>query len=496
MIHEYFDYFHIGYYGVTIFLIDLVTGIHVLLNKHEESASAVLWLLFVFYFPVIGVILYLIFGINRVYTRGIQVKLANELIKSEKTDPVHNAFANHYSEQKNFIYTTDIADYPGYCKMLDRLLPDTLPLEGNFVELLMDGTKAYPRMLKEIEKAKRNIHLQSFIIMNDPIGSEILGALEKKAREGVDVKVLYDRFGSLKSGMLYRIYGRGLKNFQIHPFLPFSIRAPWTIQLRNHRKLLIIDGKTVFTGGINISKDNDSRWSRADRYIHDLHCLIKGPAVGEFQFSFLRDWFYVTSQRPNEILREEHFPILKSHGNSIVRVVSSGPGHDYEATEKVFMTAISTAEKYVWIISPYFIPDKPFWKAMCATVARGVEVRVVLPKKNNHWYVQFASQSLFMRLLENGVKIYEKEGSFSHAKAMLVDGVWAYMGSSNCDIRSFRLNYELDFVVARGDFLNVLHNQFMTEMASSKEVMFQDIMKKSLFQQLAENGCALFTPVM
>lgn len=493
---EHFDFLVTVFLGLGFFLISLVTSIHILLNKHEEPVSAVLWVFVVFSFPIVGLIFYLIFGINRRHTQGIRIKTAHEFVNAGKIEPAHKPLISYLEEQRRFIAKVDSPDF----HMLDRLLSSTVPLTGNKVELLCDGTKAYPRMLKEIEKAKNSVNLQSYIIMDDPIGKKIFDLLEQKAREGVNVKVIYDRFGSWPAflSLFFTKFGKNIPNLKIRPFAPFNLKAPWSIQLRNHRKLIVIDGQVAFVGGINISGDNDSRLNRKDRYIHDLHCFIKGPAVGEFQFSFLRDWHYVTSTPLDQLFKEDYFPSFKECGDSIVRVVASGPGgeEDYEASEKVFMTAVSTAKQYIWIMTPYFIPDKPFWRFLCMAVAKGVEVRIIIPQKNNHWYIHYATQSLYRPLLEAGIRIYEKRGSFSHAKAMLVDGVWAYMGSSNCDVRSFRLNYELDFTITKGVFLDQLHSQFMKEMEDSKEICLEDILNKKIALQLLENACSLFTPVL
>jgi cardiolipin synthase len=489
----------------TVFLIivDIVicafVAVHIVLNKHEEPPAAVAWLIIVFSFPIAGTLLYILFGINKMYTRGIQIKVAHDLVSSHKNNPEHQPINKYLSEQAKFILKPENqADYPAHCMSLDRVLHDTVPLTGNRIELLLDGTKAYPKMLEEIEKAKNSIHLQSFIIMDDTIGKSMLDRLEAKAKSGVKVKIIYDKFGSAKALMsfLFRNYGGNNPNFEMKPFSPFNLKSPWSIQLRNHRKLLVIDGRTAFVGGINISSDNVTGLSSPDHYIHDLHCVIMGPAVGELQVSFLRDWHYVSATHPTHLFIEDNFPVPEKCGDSIVRVIDTGPGQNYEAIEKVFFTAFSTAQRYVWIMTPYFVPDKPFIKMLCATVARGVEVRIIVPKKNNHWYVQYATQSLYGNLLESGVRIYEKEGVFSHAKAMIVDGSWALMGSSNCDVRSFKLNFELDFAVMQGDFLDVLHSQFQKEMSECREVLLENVLNKKLPRQILENTCSLLIPIL
>ena len=509
------DFFKISYFTIVVILVNTATAIHILLNKHDQPVSAVMWLLTVYFIPVLGVTLYILFGINRTKTRALNIQIANELIKNERAkkqaeikpaelmnksevskDELHKTLSNYLHQQHLYEYIGSPQEpYPEYCKMLDRMLPDSIPLSGNDVELLLDGTQAYPKMLSQIEKAEHSIHLQSYIIMNDTIGKTLFAVLKKKADQGVKVKVLYDRFGSMHAfvTMFFPKVVKNTKNFEVVPFTQFR---PWSIQLRNHRKLMVIDGKTAFIGGINISNDNYGKTAKKDRYIHDLHCLVTGPIVGELQFSFLRDWHCITNASPLELLKDEYFPPMLNRGKSIARIISSGPGQCYEATEKVYMTAIATAQKYVWLMTPYFVPDKPFVKLICVAAARGIEIKIIVPAKNNHWYIQLATQSLYAPLLEAGVRIFEKKGPFSHAKAMLIDGQWAKMGSSNCDVRSFKLNYELDFIVEKGEFLEQLHDQFNEEISNSNEIHLEDIKDKSIPVQLAENFCALFTPVM
>jgi cardiolipin synthase len=484
-------FFQTTFFVILVFVIDVLTAIHILMNKHEQPVSATLWLFIVFSFPLFGVILYLFLGINRIKTLGLKIAMANEAIDTKLINLL-------FALRDKFIYTeyAAIADPMQYNKTIDRLIPETSPLVGNKLELLRDGTTAYPKMLQAIKNAKHNINLQSFIIHNDVIGQEILDALLKKAKQGVQIKVLYDKFGSMQ--VFSRAFARYKKipNFTMTPFAFTNILAPWRVQLRNHRKLLVVDGNTAFIGGINISKDNDINVCNKDKYIHDLHCKILGPAVIPLQLSFLRDWHYATKAPLATIFQPAYFPDIKSQGKSIVRVVDTGPGQKDEATEKVFFTATATAKKSLWIMTPYFTPDHAFIAALIMAAARGVEIRIIMPKLNNHWFVQFASRSLYKLLLTNNIRIFEKTGVFSHTKAMLVDGEWGYMGSSNCNVRSFRLNYELDFVVADGDFIPDLHDQFIRELEKSEEISLNTVLQKKLPIQLLENLCSLLTPIL
>lgn len=336
--------------------------------------------------------------------------------------------------------------------------------------------------------------------MNDEIGKAIFDLLARKASDGVKVKVIYDRFGSSHAIMshFFRKYSGKIPNLQIKSFMRINLFTPWRIQLRNHRKLLVVDGKTAFIGGINISSNNITGIdSTKYKYIHDLHCRIEGTAVGELQFSFLRDWCYATDFPPSRIFTEENFPALDAvSGDSTVRIIDTGPGQNPEASQKVFFTAASAAQKYIWIMTPYFVPDKPFISALGMAAARGVDVKLIVPRNNNHWFVDFACKSLYEKLISNGIRIFEKMGSFSHVKAMIVDGEWIMMGSSNCDVRSFRLNFELDFVAYGGEFISDVREQFLKELYESIEVLPSDLKDKKFLREIAENICSLLTPIL
>ena len=486
---------------VYVFYLILQLGFaaHILLTRNDESSSALMWLIVIILLPVLGMVFYCFFGIIRIKTIGMRVRKIQVFVDSSKDKYLGRQIKSYLERLKKFIPASGSNNYE-LDKMLDNLLPNRVPLTGNKLELLQDGTSAYPKMLEDIKNAEHCIRMQSFIIMNDPVGRKIFDALEKKAENGVDVKVQYDSFGSFKASFSYffhRYLTKNLQNLQIRPFSPFNLFAPWRIQLRNHRKLLVIDGKIAYTGGINISQENfKSNKLPRRKHIHDLHCRITGPAVAEFQMAFLKDWVYSTRSKlvPKEIPYD--FPEQQKEGNSIVRVVDSGPGQNYQGSQNVFFTAAASAKKSLWILTPYFVPNRSFIKALAITAARGVDIRIIVPKNNNHPFVAQASQSFYRFLIASGIKVFEKRGVFSHAKAMLVDGEWAFMGSSNCDVRSFRLNFELDFVAEKGVFIQDLRKQFENELAASKEITLKEVNNKNIFVKLHQNFCALFAPIL
>jgi cardiolipin synthase len=502
------DFFYLTIYGSFV-LAEVLVGMHILLKKHEEQASALLWLFIIIIVPIAGIALYLIFGINRfgkmnarlaMFKRGINdILLINP--QQQFTNLLNNS-NNYYAGIKSLEYSKMFENILSDREIYDTACKEYCLLSGNQIELLEDGTAAYPAMLEAIYNAKVSIRMQSFIITNDPIGKEFFDALEKKADEGVNVKVIYDGFGSFWASFYHffqRYCERKNKNLSIRSFDKFKLFSPWLIQQRNHRKLLVIDGKVAFVGGINIAAANKYIKNRPRRkHIHDLHCRICGPAVSQFHLKFFRDWLFAcsgTKDFRDEILPLE-FPELTKCGDANIGIVAGGPGQVPNATQKAYFIAAATARQSLWIMTPYFVPSRSYLESLCMAVARGVDVKIIVPENNNHKIAGWAAQSFYRQLLNGGVKIFMRQEEFCHAKAMLVDNTWAYMGSSNCDLRSFRVNYELDFTVDDTVFIQRLNKQFEKEMLKSRIVNLCEVDNKPTVVKLAENLSALLAPIL
>ncbi len=483
-------------YVLGYLILYVVLFLHVLHTKFERSDEAMMWLFVITLLPGVGWLFYLFFGI-------IRLKRTNEnLIRAFAIEEQCSAKVPEaqLQWQQLSLYTPDISVLNNrFNATLNRLFPRRIALSGNHVELLQDGVKAYPRMLEDIANAKHCIRLESFIITDDQIGQEFLNLLKRKADEGVDVKILFDSFGSFGLAMshLFRRLSKKHKNFAIQAFSPLNLLAPWKFQLRNHRKLLVIDGSVAYCGGINISEGNERLKSvPKSRYIHDLHCRITGPAVAYYTCLFIRDWWYTMRRhRSVQCVVAGDFPPLEATGNTTLRVMDSDPADNRGGSEKLFFTAAAVCQKSLFIMTPYFVPGEDYINALIMAAARGVDVRVIVPANNNHHFVDWASRSFFPSLLAGGVRIFERRGIFSHTKALLADHEWGFMGSSNCDNRSFQLNFELDFCFEGEEFVSDMSKQFTYELDRSREIQLYDL-NQGYFYQLRGHLCALLAPIL
>lgn len=497
---DFFTEFSFVVSGILI-LLHLFFLLFILYRKSGDAVSTAFWLMTAAVFPVGGFILFLFFGVSGRKRMVFQIAAVNTRLRygSGRRKLLTGAI-----EQQDRALTRFIADDARAAArrnlMLDRLFPECPLLSGNRTELLVDGTEAYPRMLEDIRNARTSIRLQSFILMGDRTGIQFLEALEARAREGVDVKVLYDSFGSFKalfSSRFRRILRGRIPGMQIRAFSQLNLLAPWLFQMRNHRKLLVIDGRIAYTGGINISEENERRQEvPASRHIHDLHCRITGPAVSQLAMTFFRDWAYTTRKSPGEIVVPGELALPEEAGPDTLRVIPSGPGNYYQGSRDLFYTAAMQAQKSLTILTPYFVPGGQYVELLCMAAARGVDVQIIVPQNNNHLFVDLAARSMYGQLLEYGVRIYEKRGNFSHIKALLGDGEWGFMGSSNCDNRSFRLNYELDFWFDGGPAAAALDLEIHQELADCREVTLQETDRKGVVAHLVENACSLLSPIL
>ncbi|KGF78694.1 cardiolipin synthase [Massilia sp. JS1662] len=355
-------------------------------------------------------------------------------------------------------------------------------IAGNKVTLLFDGPATMREMMAAARLATSSINLETYIFDQDPVGNEFADLLIEKQRQGVAVNVMVDAVGALATPAAFfdRMRQAGIRVLIFNPVNPAKARGKWELNNRNHRKLMVVDGKVAFTGGINISSTyaNSSLFRSRQKPgkvdgdkvgWRDTHVKIEGPAVAPLQWSFLDLW---VKQEGGELPQAEYFPTLTAAGDKIIRVLASDPDHESDIY-KALVVAISEAKKSIHITSAYFVPDQQIVDALIAAAKRGVDVRLVLPGVSDHSLIRYAGQGFYDQLLAGGVRIFELQIAVLHAKTAVIDGAWSTIGSANIDRRSFIHNYELNVVVIDPAFGAAMESAFNEDLRDSKEVTLE-----------------------
>ncbi len=485
-----------GAVGALHFLLFCAVAVHCLIHR-RDSRSAIIWLFSAWAFPVLGALGYAAFGVSRVPRKAW---------RKRRTDS-HLGAARQESEREShpLAYWRSLREATAcrppesaarFDSILDRITPDHKLLSGNRITFLEDGTEAFPAMLEAIRSAQHHIHLMSYIINRDSVGRMILDACAARAREGVKVRVMYDAFGSMWARWsFFFLRYRSIPNLRIVKFSQANfLKQQFQINLRNHRKSLVVDGRVAFTGGINLHDGHVEK--KSVPAIRDYHFEILGPLVNEIQYTFIRDWYAMTDESPEELLSESYFGKQDSAGTVAARLVNCGPTSLENSVEEVFFNAIVEARSEITIVTPYLVLTEPLLYALRMTAMRGVLIRLIVPANNNHKSVFYASRSQYQELLEAGVRIFERREPLLHAKAMVADGSISIFGSANMDVRSLRLNYETIVVSYDADLAGRLMGEMLIEISESNEIHLRAWLKRSRLDRLLENAWSLATPIL
>jgi cardiolipin synthase len=470
----------------------MVTG-HALRRRRSPSAT-VLWIAVAWSFPAFGALLYLAFGVDRVPDKGLLKHTVNQSLLHERALAGPLAYGQMLQEQA--VEVSDPGILQDFNRALDTVIPDHPLLGGNRVDVLVTGDEAFPQVFDAIENAKHHIHIMSFIINNDSHGRRLMKLLVRKAKDGVQVRLMYDRFGSTH-GVLSGLFRRARKvpGFKVVGWTQANpLKRQFQINLRNHRKIMVVDGTVAFTGGMNLTSLNIDRPGRPA--VRDYHFKVTGPVVHELQYAFIRDWYFMTREPPRELLTPHFFPELEPVGEEQVRMLNSGPCSEMELIADAFFTAVTSAKKQVLVVTPYFAPNQDLVRALRTAGMRGLDVRLLVPKKNNHFYAGWAGRALYSELLEAGVRVFERRPPFLHGKAMVVDGELVLVGSANMDVRSLRLNYETNLAVCGAAFADRMKAVVLDELRAADEILLEDWVQRPWRHRLAENFCSLMTPVL
>ena len=485
-------------YGTVLHIVlSLLVCLHLLL-KPRDARTSLLWIFFTTAFPVVGPFSYVLFGINTIPNKGWQKQYSDSTFQKRQRLNIrstHPLAAMHVNKNALRVFPSK-GMLTSLNRVLDHLSANHVLLGGNDVQLLEPAGVALEEMFLAIRSARHHVHLSTYIFNDDTVGGRLMDLLVEKASAGVQVRVLYDAFGSAGANMrLFFWRQRHVPNLKLIGFSQANmLKRKFQLNLRNHRKLLITDGVLAFTGGVNFH----------DVYLPhdgvpgtlDYHFRVRGPAVLEMQYTFLRDWYYMTDQPAEALLAKCFFPSPETAGGMAVRLQNSGPTRDETgAALDTFFAAINLAQKQVLIITPYFVPPEPLILALRQAAYRGVDVKILVPSVNNHPTLQLASHALYKPLLTAGVRIFEREPPFIHAKAIIIDDNVSIIGSANVDSRSLFLNYETNLVVFDIRFAASLKAAILNDLNHSQEILYADWRRRPMVRQLAENFFNLFHPI-
>lgn len=465
-------------------LLAFFSSTHALLYK-RDTRSATLWFGFIWFAPLMGACLYIIFGVNRIKRQAMLLRGGMKHFPARQTD--HDCSIAQLSE---FLpaparHLTSLATSTS--KVLTRPL-----LTGNRVELLVDGDAAYPAMLAAIAQARRSLTFCTYIFDHDEVGLAFAHALGAAVRRGVEVRVLIDATGARYSWptILRALRREGVRHARFLPTFPLWQLA--SLNLRCHRKILVADGSIGFTGGMNIRAGH---WlaRQPRRPVRDLHFRLEGPVVAHLQEVFADDWFFTTREA---LGGETWFPPLRSAGPVIARGIADGPDEDFERLRWTLLAALSTARHSIRIATPYFLPEPTIIAALNLAALRGVIVDILLPSKGNLPFVQWASTAHWWQVLERGCRIWQSPPPFDHAKLFVVDDCWSMLGSSNWDPRSLRLNFEFNVECYNAALARTLAEWFDEQRSRSHPTTLAEVDARSLPVRLRDGAARLFTPIL
>ena len=477
-----------NYIIILYLLVVLIISVRIIVNTTTPS-KGIAYLLLIFIFPIGGIIIYLSVGLNyrkrKLYKKKIDI--------DQKLSPLLEEKRKSYSED---VLSRNKDKLDAFYPLINLLGRKRLISDNNSVQLLFNGENKFPELIKSLKAAKHHIHIEYYIYENDVIGNEIAEILIAKAKEGVEVRFIYDDYGSrgIRSNIAKQLRSEGV---EAYPFYAINfVRLANRINYRNHRKIIVIDGTIGYVGGINIS-DKYINSSKNKLFWRDTHLKIAGDTVLALQLTFLMDWNFCAND--NIGFTHAYFPIKrqqKNYGDQLVQIVTSGPDSDYQNILYSLIQTILLAKKELLITTPYFIPSNSFMNAVKIASLSGVDVKLLIPGVSDSNIVNMTSQSFYQELLEAGVKIYRYNKGFVHAKTLVCDELVSIVGTANLDNRSFDLNFEVNAVVYDKNIASQLSQQFHLDLASSEEILLEEWKKRAWYKKFIEQVLHLFSALM
>jgi len=471
-----------------ILILNIILAITVIFLERKDPSSTWAWTLVLFFLPLAGFILYLLLG------RPMRKKhlFRWEGQKDIGIDKLICYQIEALEENSLDFHSEEVGKYKSLIHM-NLKTSDSVLTQDNHVELYDDGAKKFEALLEDIEHAKDHIHVQYYIFKLDNLGVRIYTALLKKAQQGVKVRILYDEMGS--RGLRKRYFKSLLElGGEVEVFFPsiLPLINP-RLNFRNHRKIVIIDGRIGYIGGFNVG-DEYLGLNKKFGYWRDTHLRIEGSSVHPLQTRFLLDWNQASDNNIN--YNERYFPAIPKKGDIAMQIVSSGPDTEFPAIKNGYLKLLMSAKRYIYIQTPYFIPDNSFLNAIEIAALSGIDVRIMIPNKPDHMFVYWATYSYVGQLLRAGAKIYIYEKGFIHAKSIVIDDEASTVGTANIDIRSFTLNFEVNAFIYDRTISHELAEVFEKDIFDCTELTLEKYENRSSIIKFKESISRLLTPIL
>ena len=471
------------------YVIGIVLIIIVVMQRKEPSATLA-WVLTIIFLPILGALFYIWFGFGRIERRVRRRQRSNELLAASLSRFERTLMDFKIVPENSF----DAIVQEDLVKITERIGAFSVT-SGNAVDLLTEPEAAFHQLEQAIESAQDSIHLEYYIFRRDATGKRIRDLLIAAAKRGVEVRLLVDGVGSWTLGDIF-IKPLRQSGAAFARYLPVTfLGRPWHWNLRNHRKIAIIDGTVGYIGSLNIGDEYRFRkGNTADFYDYQIRC--EGPVVRQLQEVFAGDWFFASGEN---LLKDRYFPVPVRRGTALSQIVSGGPDEARGVLHSMICAAIQAAHRSVRIVTPYLIPDQALLIALQTAALRGVEIEILLPRRMPNLHekiVRTAGRSYFEDLFSSGIRIFEYVPGFLHAKSIVVDGAWATVGTANMDIRSFRLNFEVNLNLYSPEAITVLEKNFEKSKAECEEIRAETFLKRSITEKCLENTLRVLSPIL
>jgi len=455
--------------------------------ENRNPVKTISWILVLVLLPFAGIVFYLFFGQEYRKTKMYSRKGLKDLekLRNLTLEQLDKLPKNQY-RYSDRLYSKK--------RLMNLFLSNSNAIltNNNEIEVLKDAKETFPAIFKSIEEAKHHIHLEFYIVEDDSIGNYLRELLISKAREGVEVRFIYDDVGSWE---LKRKFLRSMSDAGVKVDCFMRVRFPnltSKVNYRNHRKILVVDGETAFVGGLNF----------ADRYQNgvpgigpwrDTHLKVSGGSATALQIIFMADWYFVSK----EILKgENYFKPFEAGSGKLVQMVASGPDSDWESIGQAYFAAIASSAEYVYISSPYLMPPSDIMTALKTSALGGIDVRIIVPGLSDAVSSKWGTNSYVEELLEAGVKVFFYQAGFIHSKVIIVDGIFSSVGTANLDFRSLETNFEVNAMIYDEETARILAEQFIEDQEKSSEVVLEEWIKRPRLNKIKESFARILSPML